>query len=222
MGFFGVVAFFTLGALLIQSIADVLALITDEFDHYDGDAPEENATVTDPDQSPADPVDCSLTREQLLKVVYADGRVDASERSMLTDCGVSADTANMLTLLADWASFMISAAELGWMAGMTLWWCLFYMEFGLLGCQMGLALGYGTSLFGGGIVTVFLSIISPLASCIEGGINDLLGCLRGVVATALTSRIPDPFFNVGWNVFSYCHDRGYLDMGRCIDELGKD
>jgi hypothetical protein len=215
------IAFLTLGALLIQSIADVLALITDAFDHYDGDAPEENAAESESDQLPADPVDCSLTREQLLKVVYADGEVDAGERGMLQDCGISAETANTLTLLADWASFLISAAELGWIAGMTLWGCLTYMELGLFGCAIGFTIRYEESLIAGTAATVLVSIVPPVASCMDDQAADPVGCFSGVITTALTSRIPNPFLNVAWNVFSYCNDRGYLEISRCLSELSQ-
>jgi RHS repeat-associated protein len=212
------IAFVKLGALLIQSVADVLALMTDAFDHYDGDAPEEDATDSDPDLAT-----CSLTREELLNQVYADGQVDATERGMLTDCGVSAEQADTLTLLADWTSFLINVVEIGYVGLMTIAGCFGGIEFGLplLGCAVGFEQGYVEGFVAGTAISVLIGLIPVIDRCIGGTKVYSDDCFYGGAQDALASRVSGPFFDLAWSFFAYCDDRGYIDMGRCYKELNQ-
>ncbi len=191
-------AFFTLGLLLLQSIGDVLALLTDQFDHYDGNAPQVTASDTDPAQLPVNPANCSLTREQLLKVVSADGRVDASERGMLTDCGVTAETANTLSLLADWVTFLINMVEVGWIGLMTVAGCFEGMTIGLplLGRGAGFTQGYTQGFVAGTIAAYMIGMVPVLDRCIEGHNAYSDECSVEGIRDVLASRIPGLFFNL--------------------------
>jgi hypothetical protein len=209
-------AFFKLGMLLLQSIADVLALMTDQFDHYDGDAPEENATSGDEsDELPKPPVNCGDTQEQIVRITVADGDVTHAEESTLRQCGVG--NVSSLALYVDLVGLIVAMAAVGVALAFTFVGCLEGAGLGpeaiLIGCAFGYANGQVAAKLGS-VATIALLAAPFLVTC-EATSYYSDDCWNSVKETLKGLAIPDPPLNAAWNFYAVCNDRGYDNVASC-------
>jgi hypothetical protein len=192
----GVVAFFTLGMLLIQSIADVLALITDEFDHYDGDAPEDNAATTDPDDlgvvpdenCTADGQQSEQAMVQLVANAYVNGNpsLESVKDCAESDTGLAKvvkilDTAVLVATLA--ATVVVPGATAVGCATGGIWGCV--AGFTTSSAQLSMAL----------TVADFVGLISSRLTCAGGIAGDVFvtkECAQSMFMAYLGMQISNP------------------------------